>query len=172
MKSHSYYTSILVAFSLARALSAPAGTNDWGAVTNGAQMSISLKEGENGIKIHQPVVVKIRLRNLSVDETFHFNLAKENGQSWPFRFQVISPSGEQSANASEAYGRGRFVDVSPKQTKEFEFDLSRTCKFDQAGTYQVIAKLTVDYNWAVKAEALKGAEVVSNPVYVSVLSGD
>src|SRR5207245_634415 len=118
MKSYSYYASIFVAFTIARALGASSGTNDWGAVTNGAQMSLSLKEGEKGIKTHEPVVVKIRLRNLSASETFHFNLAKENAQSWPFRFQVISPSGQQSEKASEAYGRGRFVEVGPEQTRE------------------------------------------------------
>jgi hypothetical protein len=54
MKSYSYYASILVVFTIARALGASSGSNDWGAVTNGAQMSISLKEGEKDIKTHQP----------------------------------------------------------------------------------------------------------------------
>jgi len=181
--------SVLALLAVCHALAGEYTANDWGPLTNNAQMAISITspwshtfqvgDTNNGqmpfrvkgeVKAGEPFGLLVRIRNLSTDETLSFyNL----GQPIPdaevgVACIVISPSGKDvspSTDSAIISGSGGFTIARPNQTAEFEFPLSRLCKLDEIGTYKITArKRTVAYTKAQKAFVL-----TSNTLFVSVV---
>jgi DNA-binding beta-propeller fold protein YncE len=141
-------------------------TNDWGAVTNNAQMSISLTGGGNEIKTNEPVRLLIRFRNISTNETIAIFRPNAIETDPTFSFIVVSPSGKDVSPSSPKIfvGSGGVLPIDPNQTVELEFNLSDLCKFDEVGTYKIIAKKGVG-----SRDGKKLFVVVSNPLYATIV---
>ena len=140
-------------------------TNDWGQVTNNAQMSINLKDGKNEIKTNHPVKLLIQIKNVSTNETFLVGRANaiENDES--FSFVVIAPSGKNiSPKPKNIPGSGGADPAIPNQIIKLEFNLSNLCKFDEVGTYKIIANKSL---WSPERNKL--FTVVSNPLYIAII---
>lgn len=140
-------------------------TNQWGVVTNNVQMSISLTDRGKEIKSSQPVKLLIRFRNISTNETFLVGrenaIENDPGYSWV----VISPSGKDISPKPQIHtGSGGAIPLVPNQFIEFEFNLSRLCKFDELGTYKIVTKKSI---WSPENQKL--FTVVSTPLYVTVV---
>ena len=119
-------------------------TNDWGAMTNSIQMSIALRPEKTDFRLSNVVVLVIRLRNLSDHETFLVSRwnAIENDPS--YSFVVTSPSGKDVSPGPKIIpGSAGATPLEPNKTLEFEFNLSRLCKFDEVGEYRITAKKLV-----------------------------
>jgi hypothetical protein len=143
-------------------------TNMWGDATCNAQMSLELKDQNIEIKANQPVDLVIHIKNVSSNETFsvYQSLAIVDNSLVNFSFGVTSPSGKDiSPKPAEYYngGSGGEYQIAQGQTKEFDCNLSYLCKFNEMGTYKIIAKkrLWPDLN--------KQCEITSNPLYVTVV---
>jgi hypothetical protein len=150
------------------------GTNAWGPETNGLQMSISLKGGEKQLNRNQGIRLLIRLRSLSTSDTFDFYLQGEHERSSAFSFQVISPSGKDVSPRVPENMRwsGGTVPVYPGRITEVDFNLSRFGTFDELGTYTVLGRCFLDHLVDLPLGRVKMVQVVSNPLEVSIVSGD
>jgi hypothetical protein len=139
--------------------------DDWGPTTNDLQMSISLNCSE--IKTDQPCVLSIRYRNVSTNEMFRIYEVNGTVYDPTYSFTVTSPSGEDispdTADIHES-GSGQDHHLYPGQILNISFDLSLVCKFDKAGTYQVIAKR--NEIWSIQKH--RPFTVVSNPLRITV----
>jgi hypothetical protein len=77
---------------------------------------------------------------------------------------VISPSGKDISPNPRTFwhGSAAHIILPPNQIKEFEFNLSQLCNFDETGTYKIIAKKTI---WFGND---KRFEIISNPLNMIV----
>jgi hypothetical protein len=114
-----------------------AGTNDVFRPKSAFGFSIFLNEGAQGIKTNQPVRIMVHFNNLSSD-THHIQFPPV------IRFSVTSPSGKallQETNRPESFGwYDRGVAVQPHSFYEVGYLLSDDCKFEELGTYKIVAK--------------------------------
>lgn len=144
--------------------------DEWGPIVSNAQMSIHLKDAGNEIKTNQPVVLSIRIRNLSTNETFIFLRQIADFVSPPeISFIVVSPSGKELSPATygPAHGSARFVAIPPQRSVDDQFNLRRFYKFNEMGTYKIIAK------WGLEnASHTWGVIATSNPLYLTVAPGE
>ena len=166
MKKYLYYSTMLAMLIVRQVFADTLQTNEWGAINNNIQMSVSLKSGVNEIKTNQAVLLVIRFKNVSTNETFRIYQANaieyDRGYSWV----VISPSGNDISPNMEkipASESGGFIRLSPNQIKELEFNFSHLCKFDEIGTYKIVAKKTL-----LSPENQKPVTVVSNPLNIVI----
>ncbi len=112
----------------------------WGPVTNDARISLVLKGGGAGIKTNQAFLLSISVQNLSTNETLCVY------STWPpeldprCSFRVLSPSGKDVSPAVPmVYGGSGTSSLIPRnETKEFDFDLTKLCKFTEIGTYGIV----------------------------------
>jgi hypothetical protein len=140
-------------------------TNDWGAVTNNFQMSISLKGDKSEITNNQPCILLVRYKNVSTNETLNVYEAEHDPS---YSFTVISPSGKDISQDIKKFhpsDSGGYIPVRPNQSVKFEFNLSYLYDLHEVGTYKVIAKKKV---WSF--ERHQTFTVVSSPLFVSVVS--
>jgi hypothetical protein len=167
MKKNPYYLMICLVLAAWQTFADDLKTNDWGAVTNNAQMSISLTGGGNEIKASEYVRLLIRFRNVSTNETFSINRPNSIETDPTFSFIVVSPSGKDVSPSSPKMfvGSGGSIPVDPNQTVELEFNLSNLCRFDEAGTYRIVAKKLIR-----SPEGSEPSTIVSNPLLVSELN--
>ena len=141
--------------------------SDWGATTNNIQMSVALKNGTNGVKAEQPIVLLIRYRNASTNQVCRIYRSNEIEYDPGYTWSVISPSGNdlspnpEKIHASES---GGFIRLPPNQIVGLEFDLSQICRFDEIGTYKIVAKKEI-----FSPEAKKPVTVISNPLNIVVV---
>lgn len=164
MKKYIFYFLIFAVLASQQTFAGDMTTNEWGIATNGVQMSIRLKD-ESKIKVNQPFDLWIQIKDTSTNEMFHGYYTYYN--DYGLSFVVIAPSGEdvspkfskESVNAVS----GASIMVPPNQIRKFQFNLSYLCKFNQIGTYKVIAK---QKGYLGK----RGLTVVSNPLCVTVIS--
>lgn len=167
MKKNFYLALTLVVMIGFRASAADTNTNEWGAVTNGIQMSIGLKGDNQKLKTNQPVVLLICYKNVSSNETIVISNQKALSLDATYSFVVISPSGKDvSPNLPKSFaGSGEIYPVGPNQTKEFEVNLSQLCNFDEVGTYTIISKkLIIQFEHPKQ----KWFVVVSNPLNIVI----
>lgn len=140
-------------------------TNEWGAITNNVQMSINLKGDRKEIKSNQPFRLLIFIRNVSTNEAFNVHYTYVN--DYDLSFVVIAPSGKDISPIfpkDRVFGSGAFIFVPPGQIKRFGFNLSFLCKFDEVGTYKIIAKQKGYWS-----KSQKDLTIVSNPLCVTVV---
>jgi hypothetical protein len=165
MKKNFLMVLIFVSVALSNALAQDPATNEWGAPTNNVQMSIRLKNGGKETSLKKPVELLIRYRNISTNETFILNRLNDIEMDTSYSFTVLSPEGKNICpGVTETAFSGDIIRLGPNQVAELNFNLSVRCKFDEIGTYKIIAK-----NTEIVSEKNKAFEVVSNPLYVSVV---
>lgn len=195
MKMQAYSYSILALLTVCRALAGEPAADEWGPLTNNAQMAISVtspwirsfRVGDTNaaqtpfslkkeLKVGEPFSLLVRIRNFSTNQTLRFL----NDGAYPdaglgLACVVISPSGKDvsakmaspSSGITVWGGSGHFATARPGQTAEFEFPLSQLCKLEEIGTYKITArKSTVAFNNAQKVIGF-----TSNTLSVSVVPG-
>lgn len=143
--------------------------DQWGPVTNGAQMSITIAGGKNHIKTGEAFRLTVRIRNISTNEVLSFyNAARPNADITDgLACVVISPSGQDISPVTEAAslgGSGGFANARPGRSIQYEFPLSQLCRLQEIGTYKIMArKRTITATHAKNAVVL-----TSNIVSLSV----
>ena len=188
-----YCYSVLALLAVCRALAGEATTNEWGPVTNNAQLAISIippgsftvrsfrvgdtnnppmptgaKTGKNEVKAGEHFSLLVRIRNLSTNVTLNFyNAFQPNiGLGVGLACVVISPSGKDvSPNYSIGGGSGHFATEGPNQTTQFEFALSGLCKLKEIGTYKITARKST----SARHKGEKEFVLTSNTLRVSVV---
>jgi len=146
MKHLLYLSSIIVLISFQKAHALDSAANGWGDVTNCIQMSINLKDGGQMLRTNQPVELTVRYRNVSTNETVFIYSPLLVAADVTYLFQVVSPSGKDISPVSRKTSpAGSSVDraIPPNGIIQFEIDLSRLCRFEEAGTYKVIVKKVI-----------------------------
>lgn len=168
MKKYLCFISLFAAMTVLRVFASDTKTNEWGVVTNGIQMSIDLKGNSEKVTTNEPVILLIRYRNVSTNETVTVYNLKAVALDATYSFVVVSPSGKDISPSlpKSLAGSGVNYSVAPNQTKEFEISLSQLCKFDEPGTYTITTKKMV-----FSDPKKKWFMVVSNPLKVSVVAG-
>jgi len=171
MKKYLYYSLMFVVLAVRNSFADDTNANGWGVATNGVQMAISLKNGGSEIKTNQFVTLLVRIRNVSTNETVYLYryIFDDTGSDGGVSCRVISPTGKDILpNTDNSLHRGSGADypVPPRQIYEFEFDLGEFCKFNEVGTYKIIATKKM---WMGKYEKFP---VVSNPLFVIVNSNN
>jgi hypothetical protein len=119
------------------------GDNQWGPVTNNAQISLAVKGGQRIIKTTEPVKLLVRFRNLSTNETFGVFRTGEVEYDDTYSWVVISPSGKDISpdfRNIPTSDNGHTVYIPPGQTNGVELNLRNLCRFDEVGTYKIVAK--------------------------------
>ena len=170
MRNHQCWTLLLALFTVGQLLAAEPGSVEWGSVTNGLQMSISLERAGRQVQVHEPVSLVVRLKNLSTNETWSFYRAHAAETSPCFSFVITSPTGKDiSPKAQPFHGSGHFVDLGPGQSCQARLDLGYLCRFEEIGTYQITVKCSVGNFLNTKRTSVKSAQVISNSLNVSVL---
>ncbi len=165
MKTYLYWLPVLGSLAVCQAFSEDVKAHPWGAMTNSVQMSISLRDDGKEVKIGQPLALMMRIKSLSTNETFTLVLLNEIERDPGFSFIIVSPSGRDiSPKPSIGSGSGHIGALAPGQTVELKFDLASICRFDEVGTYKIIAKREV-----LAARRNRVFEVVSNPLGVPVV---
>jgi hypothetical protein len=157
--------SVLFVLTVGQVFAEDVRTDEWGAITNKMQMSISLKGDKKQIGTNQPFSLLIRIRNVSTNELFHGYYTYVN--DYELSFVVIAPSGKDISPKfpkDRVAGSGAAIRVPPNQTKKFEFNLSYFCMLDKIGTYKIIAKQK-GYLGTNQTPFI----VISNPLYISVV---
>ena len=142
-------------------------TNEWGDVSYNTQLSVGLKSAEREYKTNQIVELLVRIRNLSTNEEYGVDVQRSFLLNEDFLFVVISPSGKDVSPVFHGSPRfsGSVVWVHPNQIDGFGFALSEICKTDEVGTYQIIMKMK-----RATPDRRKSFEIISNPLYVSIVS--
>ncbi|GEM_PF-1937462 len=164
MKTYLHCFSILAVFS---AFADGIETNNWGATTNGVQVSIGLSGGGEKITINQPVKLVIRFKNVSTNEILNVSRQSLLESDDSYSFVVISQSGQDvspSAKPRFIPGSGTSIRIAPRQVKAVQYELSRRCKFDEIGAYKVIAKIELKLLGKSKM-----FQAVSSPLCVSIV---
>ena len=141
--------------------------NEWGAITNNIQMSIRIKTNGDIIKTNQPTSFFLCIKNVSTNETLRIHEWASEMTDAGDLFHIIAPSGRDVSPkpAIAPHGSGRFVPIGPCQTHVREFDANYVCKFNELGTYTIVAKEDL-------GDASHPCWVISNKLLVSVVAGE
>jgi hypothetical protein len=163
------YSIMFLGFAVVRGASRD-GTDDhrWGPATNDTQISIAVKGGQNIIKATEPVKLFMRYRSLSTNETFGVYRAGEVEYDDTCSWVVISPAGKDISpdfRKIPICDNGHTVYIPPGQTNGVELNLSKLCRFDEAGTYNIVAKKQI------RLRSSKPCIAVSNPLQVTIAKG-
>jgi hypothetical protein len=167
--------SVLVAVSLqSRIFADDAKSYEWGALTNKVQMSISLVNGSNEIKLGEPVNLLIQFGNITTNETFLAHYSNGGGPCQGLSFVITDPS---NTDVSPVYPKGyqafsfAHFRVPPNQTNGFKFNLDSLCnsgflqRFDKIGTYKILAMQEGQFVGTNQVFFT----VISNPLYVTAV---
>ncbi|HXR05692.1 MAG TPA: hypothetical protein VN765_00085 [Candidatus Acidoferrum sp.] len=144
-------------------------THEWGVITNHVGLSIWMEGDVKTIKTNEPVNVIWSLTNASTNEPFGFIVASMPYLNKDFPFEVIAPSGKNlyPTNTERLIvGDGSSGGLPPGGVSVFTYCLSQLCSFNEVGTYKIVAKRRI---------TKPGGQpfwVVSNPLYLSVVSGE
>jgi hypothetical protein len=155
----------------------------WGPTTNSVQMSIQMIESNDYLQSNQPVILKVKFRNLSSNKPFSTIIPLDREADPNFSFLINTPSGTNiflSKDSAEPHsGSAGYINVAPGQTRELEFNLSRLYKFDELGTYEIVARRWMDTGVSSneppvgsKSQSVKifsGCLLVSNPLKVTLI---
>jgi hypothetical protein len=167
MKKLVSFICLLTFFIGFNALANSIEANEWGNAANNIQIGISMKANNAQIKTNQSFSVSVRIKNLSTNDFFYFYLPLASTENDPISFIVTSPSGKDKSPIPPLveHGSGANVNVPPNQIYSFEFNLGYLCKFDEVGTYKIIAKMNVSPTQD------KNRWAISNPLSVTVVPG-
>ncbi|MEI7937506.1 MAG: hypothetical protein WCK27_12525 [Verrucomicrobiota bacterium] len=186
LRTHIY--SVLALVGASHALAGEPTANDWGPVTNNAQMAISVTSSwsrsfvvdtnvqppqfkvKREIKVGEPFSLLVRVRNLSTNETLSCYNAWEPNTDLEVGLacEVISPSGKDlSPSRRIAGGSGNSAVARPGETTQYEFGLGWLCKLEEIGTYKITARKRA----LVAPKGEKAYVLTSNTLSVSVVPG-
>jgi hypothetical protein len=112
-----------------------------------SELSRTKKAGERRIKIGEPVVLTIIVTNMSTNETFQLGTIGGIDDDYDFSFEVIGPSGRGLSQQERQHGRSGAVNSLDQKIRQFAFSfkLSSIYKFDQIGTYTIVARRHVEW---------------------------
>lgn len=162
MKKHFSYSIVLAALSSGQVFAGESSATVWGPVGCGLQMSISLPE-QNRLNTNMPFNILISYKNVSTNKIVIYE-ASDVVHDSSYSFKIIAPSGNDVSpdlrNVIDTdSGVAHFV--ATNQTTEINYPLTHFCKFDKLGTYKIVAR-----------KRFETCDVVSNPLYVTVVPGD
>ena len=169
MINKSIYFITIVILLQTQAFADDAKSYKWGDITNNIQMSINLASNVGVIKTNEPVILFIRLRNLSTNDTFLIYEVNGVVRNRAYSFDVISSLGKNicpnmdKINEAES---GDFTSIAPNQTGEFEYNLSQICKFNEIGNYKITAQRKM-----ICPDQKTRFKVMSNTINVTIVSG-
>ena len=137
---------------------------EWGAETNGIRMSIELDESCRTNPANHEVVLLCRLNNVTTNQTFEIYESNKIEFGDSYSFEYVLPSGKKlTPPAMPGAGSGGFLHIEPQKTKQFQFNLQKLFRFDEAGTYQITAKRLM-----VSPTTGKPFKVVSNSLKIEL----
>jgi len=166
LKTKNYlYHAILALLTAVHTTAGEIKTNAWGPATNDVQMAIRLKGNPAQITTNEPVKLLICYRNVSTNRNFTIYRPHFIEHDPGCFFKVISPSGMDIPFERQFSQSGGPDPLAPNQTMEIDFNLSVICKFNEAGTYKIIARKAI--YWPEKRQ---GFMVVSNPLDVTIVA--
>jgi len=156
---------VMVALVASRALGDSPVTNEWGAISNGVQMSISFDGKKREIKTNEEFQLLVSIKNLGTTNAWSYLGGMANSELGNgLHCVVISPSGKDVSPSvkfrGEAFG---FINCPPGGGESFKFNLSRICRLDEMGTYKIIAQKSIYF------DVKKSWVVTSNPLFVKVV---
>ena len=150
---------------------------EWGALTNGVQISICLATNQP-VTTNGPVVILFKIRNTLTNEmaSFFSDGSPENS----FRYKIIAPSGDAAPrNTDIIYGGSLGVyEIPPKATKEYPVNLSLLYRFNEVGTYKIVGRAEAESqastlsHKAIMFDEDKSFVVISNPLEIKVVPGN
>ena len=168
MKTYFVWLILVPILFALKAFSADNPAREWGAISNDVQISLRLKDSVDSIKTNEPCSLWISIRTVSTNKTLYIHRWLASRVDSSFMIEVISPSGKSVSPAAEPApsGSGLVYSVPPNQIYEYEFKLSDICKFNEVGTYTIVAKKCISFNekpvcW-----------VTSNPLSLTVTPGE
>jgi hypothetical protein len=173
MKEHLGFLTVFAVLVVSRTFADGSGTNQWGSPTNELQLSISIVGGRIHLKPNEPVMLLVRLRNLSATETVVFHRANALERSGAFSYTVIAPSGTDVSPPRawqhyQLHGSGHFVDIPPGDLCKMQLDLSQVCTFGETGTYRITIRHQRS-RWRDKEHKVwESFDVVSNTLDIDV----
>ena len=154
-----------------------AKADEWGVMTNGAEISIKLENDKAPIKLGDPLILSIAIKNCVTNESFwgYYGFNGNRDYTYDVFFKIESASGEDISPDPKAYpssfsGTGFIVPAG--RTSRFRYDLSLLQKlvgenyFDKPGVYKVTAIQNL-----LCQETQKRFSIVSNALYFCVVSG-
>jgi hypothetical protein len=163
-----YLTGYLVSviFASVTVLASEPNDKDWGPISNNVQMAISIKADSAVIKTNEQFSLLVHVKNLSEANVGIFLEVVPSTDTWGgLNCEIISPSGKDISPKVIYYRTsGRNLNVPPHGGGEFEFKLSDICKFEEIGTYRIVAKKTI------LTDKDRGWIAVSNPLTINVIS--
>ncbi len=130
-----------------------------------ANISISLKESGKQIKTNGPVMVTVKVTNLSTNEILMFRI--ENLPN-DFKWTITSPSGKDVSPKHDALHEaisGWFPKLNPMEFRESDYDLSDLFCFTEVGIYKITAEKQVACYVAPPIH--KKCEITSNPLAIT-----
>jgi hypothetical protein len=167
MRKHLYSILIFGMCAVSGAFSGGTGGSDWGEVTNNVQISLTLKGGQREIKTTAPVPLLVGFRNLSTNQTVGVFRTGAVEYDDTYSWVVISPSGKDVSpdfRTIPTCDNGHTLYIPPAHTNQVELNFRNLCRFDEVGTYKIVAKkqiwLGVNKRWLA----------ISNPLLVSIAS--
>lgn len=172
MKKRLFYFFTFLALAVRPTFADDTKTNEWGPVNDyyHSQLSISFVGGFHEIKTNQPLNLLISVKNTSANESFTVWVA--NGwieSSAGFSWAITSPTGKESLlKTGRIGGSGGPITVLPNQVIQSEFNLSSVYKFDEIGTYKIVARRDLR-NFGLHSDSVKTDLIISNPLYVPVV---
>jgi hypothetical protein len=168
MKTYIYYLIFFTGILLKCAATEGIGTNAWGPINSNLQMSISVKGGTNEIKTNQPLILLVRIRNLSTNENYYYERYGDGLVDSVTNFVVTSPSGKDILPLYLSISRhpARFETVLAGKTLEYDFVLTFEYKFDELGVYKIIANKTLTLPGSNESVTVTAA-----PLFITVLPG-
>ena len=132
-------------------------------VTNKLRMSIRIKDNERELRTNQPVMLLLRIENLSSNETFMIKRQRST-----FSFIVFSPTGKlRSPKPDTDTYFGSWIFLEPGKVEQWEFDLRSRCNLDELGAYRITAKAKI-VRPKKNTKVLETIEITSNQLRVSI----
>lgn len=120
-------------------------TNEWGSITNNTQMSIKLDGNVAGLTKGQTLILSIRYKNISTNDTITIYEVNGTVDDSSYSFSIISPSGKDISpdmtKVSNPWS-GAVRNVEPGHVIDIKYNLSKYCKLNEVGTYTIMASKT------------------------------
>jgi hypothetical protein len=127
------------------------------------------KSGKQTLNVSEPVILTIAFTNTSDKEMFYLPTVRGVVDDDRFGFDVITPSGARISprgDPTRALAEGAYpLDSLHYRKREFSFNLSDICKFDEIGSYTINATREVDW----PSGTYRFFRVASNPLTISVV---
>lgn len=148
---------------------------EWGPLTNGVQVSISLATNQP-IKVNQPIVILFKIRNILTNETVGFFSGGSPETS--FSYKIATPSEKKPPRNMDVILTGSLgaYRVLPKEVQKYSVNLSLLYDFNEVGTYRIVGKAEAESQTSMLSheettfDENKSFKVISNPINITIVS--